>query len=117
MRTTGGVNRVFRRLAATSGLALILAATAADADPFVAEPGAFLGQLVTQYFDSYNQATGVAGETSMPIGTKIVTNKVENELKDQADKLVDKGPMDQMEDKADDKKDEVIRKTVTKPLR
>jgi hypothetical protein len=112
MRTTGGVNRVFRRLAATSGLMLILAATAADADP-----GAFLGQLVTQYFDSYNQATGVAGETSMPIGTKIVTNKVENELKDQADKLVDKGPMDQMEDKADDKKDEVIRKTVTKPLR
>ena len=47
----------------------------------------------------------------MPIGTKIVTNKVENELKDQADKLVDKGPMDKMEDKADDKKDEVIRGT------
>jgi hypothetical protein len=97
-----GANRVLRRLAATTGLLLMLAGTAAGADPFVADAataaasqplfadvavtevdvsvsalvdapkesastgdmpvrqaddaGAFLGQLVTQYFESYNQA-------------------------------------------------------------
>jgi hypothetical protein len=101
MQTTG-VNRVCRRLAATTGLLLILVATAAGADPLAADAataaasqplladmtvtevdvsvgalvdaskesastgdkpvrqaddaGAFLGQLVTQYFESYNQA-------------------------------------------------------------
>jgi hypothetical protein len=30
---------------------------------------------------------------------------------------VDKGPADKLEDKVDDKKDKVVRKTVTKPLR
>ena len=98
-----GVNTVFRRLAATAGLLLILVADAAGADPLVADAaiaaasqpqltdvsanevdssvnalvdassaskdntstvenpvaqvddaGAFLGQLVTQYFESYN---------------------------------------------------------------
>jgi hypothetical protein len=53
----------------------------------------------------------------MGMGTKVAKNKVENEVKDQADKLVDKGPLDRMEDKVDDKKDRIIRKTVTKPLR
>ena len=101
-----GVNRVFRRLAATTGLLLVLVATAAGADPFVADAataaasqtrppdvaatevdvsvssssvssssvsaaqnrattgdkpvaqvddtGAFLGQLVSRYFESYD---------------------------------------------------------------
>jgi hypothetical protein len=96
-----GVNRLCRRIAATTGLLLILVARAAGADPFVADAaiaaasqplltdvavtevylsvssssvstsrnsastgdkpvrqvedaGAFLGQLVTQYFESYN---------------------------------------------------------------
>jgi hypothetical protein len=98
-----GANRVFRRLAATAGLLLILVATAAGADPLdadaeiaaanqasladvpatevdssisalvdasdaskdsastgaklagkVDDAGAFLGQLVTQYFEHYN---------------------------------------------------------------
>lgn len=31
--------------------------------------------------------------------------------------MIDKGPVDRLEDKVDDKKDKVIRKTVTKPLR
>jgi hypothetical protein len=96
-----GVNRVCRRLAATTGLLLLLGVEAAGADPFVADAaiaaasqplladvavtevdasvssssvstsrnsastgakpvgpvedaGAFLGQLVTQYFEHYN---------------------------------------------------------------
>jgi hypothetical protein len=95
-----GVSRVLRRLVATTGLLLILAATAADADPLdadaataaasqsrladaaatevdapvialvdakkdsastvdgphrqVDDAGAFLGQLVTQYLESFN---------------------------------------------------------------
>jgi hypothetical protein len=53
----------------------------------------------------------------MGIGTKVVKNTAKGEFKDQTDKLVDKGPIDKLEDKADDKKDKVVRKTVTKPLR
>jgi hypothetical protein len=53
----------------------------------------------------------------MGIGTKVVKNTAKGEFKDQTDKLVDKGPADKLEDKVDDKKDKVIRKTVTKPLR
>jgi len=87
-----GLNRVLRRLAATTGLLLILVATAAGADPLdadaataaasqplvadapvaevdsskdsagtadrpagqVDDAGAFLGQLVAQYLDSFN---------------------------------------------------------------
>ena len=53
----------------------------------------------------------------MGIGTKVVTNTAKGEVKDQTDKFVDKGPVDKLEDKADDKKDKVVRKTVNKPLR
>jgi hypothetical protein len=56
-------------------------------------------------------------DCAMGIGTKVVKNTAKGEVKDQADKLVDKGPADKLEDKVDDKKDKAIRKTATKPLR
>jgi hypothetical protein len=50
----------------------------------------------------------------MGIGTKVVKNTAENEVKDVADKAVDRGPADKMEDKADDAKDKAIHKGVKK---
>jgi hypothetical protein len=52
----------------------------------------------------------------MGIGTKVVKNTAENEVKDATDKVVDRGPADKMEDKADDAKDKAIHKGVKKAL-
>jgi hypothetical protein len=65
----------------------------------------------------FQTSTDSTEEYAMGIGAKVVTNTAKGEVKDQADKLVDKGPADKLEDKVDDKKDKVVRKTVTKPLR
>ena len=76
-------------------------------------PGPLSEAIGTDSYDGMDSAEDCA----MGIGTKVVANTVKGEVKDQTDKIVDKGPADKLEDKVDDKKDKVIRKTVTKPLR
>ena len=76
-------------------------------------PGPMSEAIGTDSYDGMDSAEDCA----MGIGTKVVANTVKGEVKDQTDKIVDKGPADKLEDKVDDKKDKVIRKTVTRPLR
>jgi hypothetical protein len=75
------------------------------------------GPLSAAIGTDFRDGTNSEEDCVMGIGTKVVKNTAKGEFKDQTDKLVDKGPADKLEDKVDDKKDKVIRKTVTKPLR